>query len=322
MSTLTQLPEQQTQGHSLRIGVSFGLVYFFWGSTYLAIQIAVQHFPAPVLGSIRFLIGGIPALAWCALTGKKIAISRRDALKLAVIGVLLLTTGNVVLAWTEETLNSGLAAMIVAIVPIWVALIEMGIGGDRLNRRGWMGLLLGIAGLVVLTWPDLTSGTPIGRRDLLVSIVVMLAALSWALGSVFSRRFKVGIHPFAATGWEMTFAGLVNTVIAAVTGGFHRADWSRPGWLAVAYLVVFGSWVGFTAYIWLLEHVPTPKVATYAYINPIVAVFLGWLLHHEQVNWSMFLGMIVIVAAVALVTSSKLRTKTTECPAPAECGIP
>lgn len=322
MSTLTQLPEQQTQGHSLRIGVSFGLVYLFWGSTYLAIQIAVQHFPAPVLGSIRFLIGGIPALAWCALTGKKIAISRREALKLAVIGVLLLTTGNVVLAWTEETLNSGLAAMIVAIVPIWVALIEMGIGGDRLNRRGWMGLLLGIAGLVVLTWPDLTSGTPIGRRDLLVSIVVMLAALSWALGSVFSRRFKVGIHPFAATGWEMTFAGLVNTVIAAVTGGFHRADWSRPGWLAVAYLVVFGSWVGFTAYIWLLEHVPTPKVATYAYINPIVAVFLGWLLHHEQVNWSMFLGMIVIVAAVALVTSSKLRTKTTECPAPAECGIP
>lgn len=300
---------RQTEGHRLRVGVSFGLVYFFWGSTYLAIQIAVQHFPAPVLGAVRFLIGGIPMLAWCALSGKKIAISKGDALKLAVIGVLLLTTGNVVLAWTEETLNSGLAAMIVAIVPIWVALIEMGIGGDRLNRRGWIGLLLGIVGLVVLMWPDFVSGGSAGKRNLLVSIVVMLAALSWALGSVCSRHFKVGIHPFAATGWEMTFAGLVNTLIAAASGGFHRADWSRPGWLAVAYLVVFGSWVGFTAYIWLLEHVPTPKVATYAYVNPVVAVFLGWLLHSERLNWSMFFGMIVIVAAVALVTSSKLSTK-------------
>ena len=317
MPTLTQLPEQQTQGHGLRVAISFGLVYFFWGSTYLAIQIAVQHFPAAALGSIRFLIGGIPVLAWCALTGKKIAISRHEALKLAVIGVLLLTTGNVVLAWTEETLNSGLAAMIVAIVPIWVALIEMAFGGARLNRRGWTGLLLGMVGLVVLTWPDLTSGTPIGKRDLLVSLVVMLAAFSWALGSVCSHRFKVGLHPLASTGWEMTFAGLVNTLIAAATGGFHRADWSRPGWLAIAYLVVFGSWVGFTAYIWLLEHVPTPKVATYAYVNPIVAVFLGWLLHNEQLTWSMFLGMIVIVAAVALVTTSKLRTKGSDCRLPA-----
>jgi drug/metabolite transporter (DMT)-like permease len=115
----------------------------------------------------------------------------------------------------------------------------------------------------------------------------------------------------------MTFAGLVNTLIAAGSGGFHRADWSRAGWLAIAYLIVFGSWVGFTAYIWLLEHVPTPKVATYAYVNPVVAVFLGWSLHSEKLTWSMFVGMVVIVAAVALVTTSKLQTKAAGCRLPA-----
>ncbi|MBV9180864.1 MAG: EamA family transporter, partial [Acidobacteria bacterium] len=130
----------------------------------------------------------------------------------------------------------------------------------------------------------------------------------WALGSVFSRRLSLGIGPFAATGWEMTFSGLVNALIALALGDFRHADWSRPAWLAIAYLVTFGSLVGFTAYIWLLEHVPTAKVATYAYVNPVVAVFLGWLLSGEHIDRYMILGMVVIIAAVVLVTTSKLRS--------------
>lgn len=310
MATLTQLPVQQAEAksHRARVGVSFGLVYFFWGSTYLAILIAVRHFPAALLGALRFLIAGVLMLGWCALTGKKIAISRKDALRLLLVGVLLLTGGNVVLAWTEKFINSGLAALIVAVVPIWIALIEAVMGGDRLNRRGWMGLLLGVGGLLALLWPDIANGNAaIGKRDLIVSGVLMLGAFSWALGSVFSRRFQFGIGPFAATGWEMTLSGAVNALLALALGDFHHADWSRAGWLAIAYLVTFGSLVGFTAYIWLLEHVPTPKVATYAYVNPVVAVFLGWLLRGERIDRYMLLGMVVIIAAVALVTSSKLR---------------
>ena len=311
MSALTQVPSSPNQAahesHRLRVGVSFGLVYFFWGSTYLAILIAVRHFPAAVLGALRFLIAGILMLGWCAISGKKVTISGKDGLRLLLIGVLLLTGGNVVLAWTEEFINSGLAAMIVAVVPIWIALIEAILGGDRLNRQGWIGLLLGIGGLLALLWPDLVNGSSVGKRDLIVCLVLMLGSLSWALGSVLSRRFKLAIGPFAATGWEMTFAGLVNLLLALGFRDFHRADWSRTGWLAIAYLVTFGSLVGFTAYIWLLEHVPTPKVATYAYVNPVVAVFLGWLLHSERIDRYMLLGMVVIVAAVALVTTSKLR---------------
>src|SRR3954471_6397063 len=310
MASTTQLPTQQQREHShrLRIGVSFGLVYFFWGSTYLAILIAVRHFPAALLGALRFLIAGLLMLGWCALSGTKIALSRKDAVRLLLVGVLLLTGGNVILIWTEQYINSGLAAMIVAVVPIWIALIEAIIGGDRLNRRGWTGLLLGIGGLLVLLWPDLANASTIGRRDLIVSLVLMLGSLSWALGSVLSRRFQLGVGPFAATGWEIIFAGIVNTLIALSFGEVHHADWSRSGWLAIAYLVTFGSLVGFTAYIWLLEHVPTPKVATYAYVNPVVAVFLGWMFLGERLDRYMMMGMVVIIAAVILVTSSKLRS--------------
>lgn len=310
MATLTQIPAQREheETHRLRVGTSFALVYFFWGSTYLAIEIAVRHFPAALVGAWRFLIAGALMLAWCAITGKKIAISGKDALRLLLVGVLLLTGGNVILIWTEQYINSGLAAMIVAVVPIWIALIEAIMGGDRLNRRGWTGLLLGIGGLLVLLWPDLTNGSAIGRRDLIVSLVLMLGSLSWALGSVLSRRFQLGVGPFAATGWEMIFAGTVNTLIALSVGDFHHAGWSRSGWLAIGYLVTFGSLVGFTAYIWLLEHVPTPKVATYAYVNPVVAVFLGWMFLGERLDRYMMMGMVVIVAAVILVTTSKLRS--------------
>ena len=143
MATLTQAApqEEKEQSHRLRIGASFGLVYLFWGSTYLAIMIAVRHFPPPVLGALRFLIAGALMLGWCAFRRKKLAITRGDFLRLLLVGVLLLVGGNTVLAWAEEYINSGLAAMIVAVVPIWIAMIEALFGGDRLTRLGWSGLV-------------------------------------------------------------------------------------------------------------------------------------------------------------------------------------
>lgn len=324
MATLTQSPQprqQHEKAHSARVGVSFGLVYFFWGSTYLAILIAVRHFPAALLGALRFLIAGALMLAWCAFSGKKIAISRKDALRLLLVGVLLLTGGNVVLAWTEQYINSGLAALIVAVLPIWIAIIEAIIGGDRLSSRGWTGLLLGVAGLLVLLWPSIAAGGNAGNHHLIVSLALMLGTFSWALGSVFSRRMTLGIGPFAAAGWEMTLAGIVNTVLAFALGDFRHADWSINGWLAIAYLVTFGSLVGFNAYIWLLEHVPTPKVATYAYVNPVVAVFLGWLILGERVDRYMVMGTAVIVAAVVLVTTSKLRSGKLQPKPQAACEV-
>jgi drug/metabolite transporter (DMT)-like permease len=310
-----------------RIAVSFLLVYFFWGSTYLAIRIAVEHLPAATLGAVRFVVAGALMLAYCALSGRKISLSWADAGKLLLIGVLLLTGGNVLLAYSEKYVPSGLAALIVAIVPLWVAVIEGFVlkNGDRLNARGWLGLALGVGGLVVLLWPQLSplvvgtgGGRALDRPFLVATAAVLLGSLSWSVGSVISRRAKVGVGPFAATGWEMTLAGAVNFLITAALGDLHQAQWTWRGAAAIAYLVTFGSLVGFTAYIWLLDNVPTPKVATYAYVNPVIAVLLGWMLAGERVDRYIGIGAVVIVAAVALVTSAKLR----QAPAPARQMLP
>jgi drug/metabolite transporter (DMT)-like permease len=313
--TATQKQQQ------FRVALCFALVYVFWGSTYLAIKIAVEHIPAAMMGASRFLISGPLMLALCAMTGRTIKISKHDFVRVAAIGILLLTGGNVLLAWSEKYVDSGLAALIVAVVPIWVALIEGFIlKGDRLRGRGWLGLFLGVAGLGILLWPDLRN-TSAERAKLIAAGVLLLGSLSWTIGSIISRRSKLSIGPFAATGWEMTIAGAANLLISFALGDVRDTVWTPRGIGAILYLVTFGSMIGFTAYIWLLEHVPTPKVATYAYVNPVVAVFLGWLIAGEQLNWYIAAGMVVIVAAVALVTSSKLKEGKSETPQLAACEV-
>lgn len=305
---IAKVTDKSLSQHRLNVITAFGLLYFFWGSTYIAIRIGVEHIPAALMTGIRFFIAGVLMLAWCLLTRKSIRLKRADAFRLFVIGTLLLSVGNAVLVWSESYLSSGLAALIVANVPLWVAIIDGPLlGGDRLPARGWSGLLLGFSGLAILLWPKLTSTSALDRKQLFAGAILMVASLSWAIGTVISRRSQLTVGPFVATGWEMLFAGALNLVVGLVHGDQHHADWAWPGLGAIAYLVTFGSLVGFTAFIWLLEHVPTPKVATYAYVNPVVAVILGWMILHERLDRFMLGGMIVIVAAVALVTSSKLR---------------
>src|SRR5579864_8687471 len=220
-----------------QVALAFGLVWVLWGSTYLGIRIAVEHIPAALLGGVRFVIGGLPVLAYCALSGRKISITFGEAWRLALVGVLLLSGGNVLLAYSEEYVGSGLAALIVAIVPLWVALIEGFIlKGDRLRGTGWIGLFLGMAGLVVLLWPQLgtvlqlhpgasSGASGLSRMQLFASGVLLLGSLSWSIGSILSRRFQLSVGAFAATGWEMTFAGLVNFIIAVAIGDLHRVQW-------------------------------------------------------------------------------------------------
>lgn len=295
-----------------KVITAFALVYVFWGSTYLAIGTAVQDVPPALMAGARFLIAGPLMLAYCAFTGRRISLSRDEFLRLAVIGILLLTASNVVLAWAEQWVPTGLSALIVSITPIWFLVLETWVfpGEHKVSARALAGIALGIGGIVVLLWPELTHTSGIGRRELFASLVLPLASLSWATGSVLAKRWKMSIDPFSATGWEMTFAGLANTLLGLSFGEQHTAVWSVRGIGSILYLVVFGSWVGFTAYIWLLKHVATTKVTTYAYVNPVVAVFLGWLILHEQVTGFILAGTIVIVAAVAMVTGAELKART------------
>lgn len=303
------MPVAERQLRSQAI-IAFALVYFFWGSTYLAIAIGVEHLAAPLMAGTRFVTAGVLLLGWCAMTGRKVRVSAMDALRLAVSGILLLSISNVVLAWAEETVPTGLAALLVSITPIWFLVIETWIlRGDRLSRRGIVGLVLGIAGVVVLLWPKLHETSALGREQLFASVALLGGSLTWAIGSVLSKRWTTSADALVGSGWQMTFAGLVNLAVSGVMGDFHTAMWTLRGVSAIVYLIIFGSWVGFSAYLWLLRNVPMPKVATYAYVNPVVAVFLGWLVLHESVDRYILAGSAIIVAGVALVTSAKVKTK-------------
>lgn len=291
--------------------LNFGLVYVFWGSTYLAIDIAVQHIPPGLMCATRFTIAGIIMLAYCLLRGQNIRYSWRQLLQLAVVGNLLLMGGNLTLSCSEQYIPSGLAALIVASVPLWFMVLDsLLIGHHRISGRGLAGLALGFTGTMVLLWPKLTSSGELGRKELWWSLALIAGSISWAFGSVLSKRWQSGPPTFAGTAWQVFFAGVGNLVFALLNHDFARATWTARGIGAIAYLVIGGSLIGYTAYIYILGHAPTAKVSTYAYVNPVVAVFLGWLVLGEKVDAYMLAGSAVVIASVILVTSASVRKKS------------
>ena len=237
--------------------LAFGLVYLFWGSTYLGIDIAVQTIPPAFMCGLRFSIAGTVMLAVCAATGRRIFYSPRQIALAAVVGLLLLMGGNLTLSYAELAVSSGLAALIVAITPLWFLVLDSLLLGDHhISARGKAGLFLGIVGLFVLVWPQLQAGT-MGHRELWASISLIFGSFSWALGSVLSKRWQSGMDVFSSTAWQVIAAGAGNFLFAIFNGDFAHVRWTVRGVSAVMYLVVCGSWIGYTAYIWLLEHVPT-----------------------------------------------------------------
>jgi drug/metabolite transporter (DMT)-like permease len=292
--------------------LAFGLVYFFWGSTYLAIDIAVERIPPALMCGVRFLIAGVFMLAFCWWRGRNIRYNARQMARMAAVGVLLLMGGNLTLSYAELHIGSGLAALLLASTPLFFLVLDTLLLGDHhVSTRGKIGLALGVVGMAVLLWPDLTTASAFGRVQLWSSLSLLFGSLSWALGSVLAKKWKSPeVDPFSATAWQMVAAGLANLLFALAVGDPARVVWTRRGVGAVLYLVVCGSWIGYTAYIWLLGHVPTSKVSTYAYVNPVVAVFLGWLVLHERVDGYILAGSAVVVASVVLVTSAQVTKKS------------
>jgi len=298
-----------------KIVLAFGLVYVFWGSTYLGIGIAVEQIPPGIMCAVRFLLAGTFMLAYCALTGRRIRFSARQLGRLAAVGTLLLMGGNLTLSYAERVVPTGLAALLIAVTPLWFLVLDSLLLGDhRISRRGKIGLAIGIAGVVVLIWPDLHSGpghtNPLGHRELWWSLALQLGSFSWAFGSVLSKKWQTAAaDPFSAIAWQVFFAGVANLIFALLVERHSSVTWTFSGVAAILYLVVCGSFVGYTAYIWLLQHVPTSKVSTYAYVNPVVALFLGWLVLHERIDRYIAMGTAIIIASVVLVTSAKVSSR-------------
>ena len=297
--------------HRWMVILAFGLVYVFWGSTYLGIAIAVEHIPPALMCATRFMIAGTLMLAYCALRGRRVGYSARQLWHMAVVGTLLLMGGNLTLSFAEQIVPSGLAALLIAVTPLWFLVLDAWLLGDHhISTRGSIGLALGIAGMVVLLWPKLTASEPLGRRELWFSLSLLAGSFSWALGSVLSKKWHSSdLDPLSSTAWQVIFAGLGNLLFAILAGDFSHVVWTSRGVGAVLYLVVGGSWIGYTSYIWLLRHAPSSKVSTYAYVNPVVAVFLGWLVLHEPIDRYILLGSAIVIASVILVTSAKVAAK-------------
>jgi drug/metabolite transporter (DMT)-like permease len=291
-----------------KIITAFGLVYVFWGSTYLGIGIAVEQIPPGFMCAARFLIAGTLMLAYCALTGRRVRFSIRQLGHLATVGILLLMGGNLTLSYAERIVPTGLAALLIAVTPLWFLVLDSLLLGDHhISGRGKIGLAIGIAGVLVLIWPDLIHPNSLGRRELWWSLALQLGSFSWAFGSVLSKKWNTAaVDPFSAIAWQVIFAGIANLIFALFFERSSPVTWTFRGMAAILYLVVCGSWIGYTAYIWLLQHVPTSKVSTYAYVNPVVALFLGWLVLHERIDRYILMGTAIIVASVVLVTSAKV----------------
>ncbi|MDE3202225.1 MAG: EamA family transporter [Acidobacteriota bacterium] len=297
----------------IAIVLAFLSVYFCWGATYTAMSIGVHLLPATILAGTRMLIGAALMFSFCAIRGKRLIYSRGVMVRLIFVGILLLFGGNIALVWSEKYLASGLSALLVAVVPLYVAVIERLLpGGERLRPRGTIGILLGLCALIALLWPSLYKSAPSLRQGLPMQMfaagAILLGALSWASGSVLFRRMQLEVDPLVAAGWEMLAAGVCNLTIATATWQWPHAVWNARSIASIGYLVLFGSLLGFSCYIWLIHHVPVAKVATYAFVNPVVAVILGTLILGEQLQPSEYVGMVMVICAVALVISSQTKS--------------
>jgi drug/metabolite transporter (DMT)-like permease len=281
-----------------RVWLALLTIYLVWGSTFIALAITVRDLPPFLSMAIRHLFAGTLLLAWALPrgNGEDDRIGRPQILAGFVFGGLLFLLGHGSLAWAQKTVPAGVAALLVGSIPIWMALLDRVLFGKRLRSSAYLGFVLGFVGLAFLIDP---FGA--GQVDRVGAVVIVFGALAWSAGSLYSRTAPLPHRPLVSAGLGALCGGILLLVVSIAGGELGEATWSADALLAVAYLVVVGSLVGFTAYVWLLRVAPVSLVATYAYVNPIVAVALGWLLLGETITLQMAVAGAAIVIAVALI---------------------
>jgi drug/metabolite transporter (DMT)-like permease len=300
------LNDGHTKASRGQIIAAFASIYLVWGSTYLAIMYAVETIPPFIMGGARFLISGTMLYAWARYKGgpKPTRLHWRNAV---IAGAFLLLGGNGAVVWAEQYVPSGLTALLVSILPFWLVIIEWA-RPPRRRPSGLViaGLVLGFIGIIVLIGPGNLGGD--GDVPLLGALVLILGSLSWAIGSFWSRDASLPESGLLTTGMEMLGGGallLIVGVLSGELGQFDAHNVSKASAIGLLYLITFGSLIGFTSYIWLLDKVSPARLGTYAYVNPIVAVLLGWAIAGESLTIRTGVAAAIVICAVALITSAR-----------------
>ncbi|HEY6217706.1 MAG TPA: EamA family transporter [Pyrinomonadaceae bacterium] len=282
--------------------LAFAAVYIIWGSTYLGIRLAIQTLPPFLMAAMRFLIAGGILFIVSIFNGARFHQSFANWRRALLIGALLLLCGNGGVTWAEKYVASSLAALLVATEPLWVVIFNWALSHRRPNARVLLGIFVGLAGVALLVSDGLGQSEKTG---LISAGVVLLSSLAWASGSVYSNRNPIDAPTSMASGMQMLAGGGWLFILALVTGDVKRLNLEHASWTSIgafAYLTIFGSLVVFTAYSWLLKNVTPARAATYAYVNPVVAVLLGWSIAAEPLTSKMILAAAIIVGSVVLIT--------------------
>lgn len=279
------------------VAFAYTLVCIVWGSTYLFIRLGVEVLPPYLLGGVRFSIAGIVLIAACLAGGRPLPRDRRILARIVMLAILLLVLGNGLLNVSEQHLSSGLAALLVVTTPLWIPLLAMvGAGRERLSPLGWLGLMVGFAGIMILIRP--MDG---GVESSWVGVAAVLtASFAWAVGTVYHRRRMRGVDPFAASAVETAIAGPLMLGVHLLLERGQPVMWNGQAWIAVVYLATMGSLVGFTAFVFITHHLPSSKAGTYAFVNPVVAVLLGWWFLEEPITWRLAVGGGTILVGLLL----------------------
>lgn len=287
--------------HGVRIWLALVTVWLVWGSTFIALAIVIRDLPPFLAMSVRHLIAGGVLLAFALPRGDRAAdrIGRRQIAAAFVFGGLLFVTGHGALAWAQQTVPAGVAALLVGTIPIWMALFDRVAFGRRLAVGAYIGIALGFAGLAFLFDPF--GESPVDR---LGALVIVASAMCWAVGSLYSRGAPLPRRPLVSAGLASLCGGILLAGYSLVSGEIGDAVWTTSAVLGLTYLVVAGSFVGFTAYVWLLRAAPISLVSTYAYVNPIVAVALGWIILDEDVTAQMLVAGAAVLVSVAVILRS------------------
>ena len=298
--------ERMAKREETTVILAYIAVCILWGSTYLAIRIGVSDFPPVLFAGIRFLIAGSLVLSFASSKGYKFPKNFTDVRRQAIVGLFLLLGGNGLVVWTEQWVYSGVTALLLAIVPLFNAVLERFLpNGPRIGLKGWLGLLLGFIGVALLV----LTGSDTKIIDVSGGILLLLAAFSWSLGSVYSKTFKSSGTTVANIGIQMLAGGIGLTTVGLLMGEAGKIHLTGKGIGALAYLILFGSILGYSSYIYILQKWPASKAGTYAYVNPVVGVILGAVILGEPVSPNVFISAIIILGGVFLVQLSKTSKK-------------